>query len=65
MAETSRSPNSSTRAAWSEAEAWGCDMDQLAHQLSLSVRERLRQHDRALSAATALREAVEAHRACS
>jgi len=65
MAETRTPPDRSQKTAWSEAEAWGCDMNQLAHQLTLTVRERLRQHDRALAAALALRAAAEARRARS
>ncbi len=65
MAETHTPPDSRETTAWSRAEAWGCDMNQLAHQLTLSVGERLRQHDRALAAAQALRDAAEAHRARS
>jgi len=65
MVETQKQPDRRTRDAWAEAAVWGCDMNQLAHQLTLSVRERLRQHDRALAAAQALRDAVEARRAGS
>jgi len=63
MADTRTPPDTREETAWAEAEAWGCDMNQLAHQLALTVRERLRQHDRALAAVLALRAATEAHRA--
>jgi hypothetical protein len=38
-------------------------MEQIAHNLTLTVRERLRRHDRALAAALALRKAAEDRRA--
>ena len=65
MAETRTPSESRKRTAWSAAAAWGCDMTQLEQQLKLSVRDRLRRHDRALASARALRDAVEARRARS
>ena len=63
MPEKSREIRPPEGSAWAEARGFGCDMDQLAHTLSLSVRERLHRHDRALSALETLRSAVEAKRA--
>ena len=65
MAETRTPAEFRERTAWSEAAAWGCDMAHLERQLELSVRDRLRRHDRALASARALRDAVEARRARS
>jgi hypothetical protein len=48
------------RSAWQEAEEAGFDMSLVAANLELSVLERIRQHDRALALALALREAMEA-----
>jgi hypothetical protein len=48
------------RSAWEEAEAAGFDMSLVASNLDLSVVERIRQHDRALTLALALRKAMEA-----
>lgn len=47
-----------TKAAWQEAEAWGCDMSLIEANLELSYRERCEQHDRAINQAMALRQAA-------
>ena len=65
MADTPRETEPVEGPAWAAARAWGCDMPQLAHLLTLSVRERLLRHDRALSSLQSLRAAVEAERARS
>jgi len=62
MGEFARSPSRKGRSAWEDAAAFGCDMQQIAHNLTLTVRERLLRHDRALAAALALRKAAEARR---
>jgi len=51
--------------AWDAAREWGCDMAQIAHNLTLPPAERLRRHNCALASALVLREGVEKHRASS
>ena len=43
--------------AWDEAEQYGIDMSALSANLDKTVMERIRNHDRALNLALALREA--------
>jgi hypothetical protein len=51
--ETAREPD-----AWQEAERYGFDMSVVAANLTKTPLERIRAHDRALSLAMALRQAM-------
>ena len=47
-----------SRSAWDEAEQYGIDMSALLANLDKTVLERIRNHDRALTLALALRRAM-------
>lgn len=49
--------------AWREAERYGCDMSLVAHNLALTIAERILQHARARETARILRAGLERSRA--
>jgi len=53
-----REPERAQVSAWEEAQRLGCDMSLIEANLELSYTERCIQHDRAITAAMALREAA-------
>jgi hypothetical protein len=65
MSAREEAPCGATRTAWDRLAATGHDMSLLTENLRLTPLERIRQHDRALSAALALRRGIEELRARS
>jgi hypothetical protein len=65
VSDRSTGAKAERQTAWDAAREWGCDMAQIAHNLTLTPAERVRRHNRALASAWTLREAVEKRRASS